>query len=111
MTDATNEYFVDAAALERDAATFAAWGDQLESMAEALPVDVSTDAFSALPGAVDVRTRFIDAAMGLQNYLHDGAAEFSGLAEKLDTTLRLYTEAEDASAGDVARVSRELDSL
>ena len=110
MTDA-EEYFVDAAALERDAATFQTWGDELESMADAVPVDVSTDAFSLLPGAADVRTRFLDAATVLQNYLHDGAAEFSGLAEKLDSTLRIYTEAEDASADDVARVSRELDSL
>ena len=115
MTDASessvNEYSVDVAALEHDATTFEAWADELESMADAVPVDVRSDAFSLLPGAPDVFTTFTDAATRLQNYLHDGAAEFLGLAEKLDTTLRLYTEAEDASADDVARVSRELDSL
>jgi len=110
MTD-SSKFHVDVAALERDAATFAGWGDELRSMADAVPVDVTTDAFSLLPGAPDVRTRFLDAATALRDYLNDGAAEFAGLAERLDSTRRIYTEAEDASANDVARVSRELDSL
>ena len=110
MTD-PSRFHVDVAALERDAATFAGWSDELTSMADAVPMDITSDAFSLLPGAPDVHRRFTDAATSLRSYLNDGAAEFAGLAERLDSTRRIYTEAEGESVDDIARVSRELDSL
>jgi len=110
MTD-PNEYVVDAAALEHDATAFRSWSDELDTMADALPLDLPAEAFTVLPGAGDVHAHLIETATMLHDYLNDGAAELSAVADKLEATLRIYTEAEDASADDVARVSRELDSL
>lgn len=110
MTD-SGEYFVDAAALQHDVATFTSWRDELDTMADALPLDLPVASFTLLPGASDVHARLIATATALHDYLNDGAAELSAVADKLEATLRIYTEAEDASADDVARVSRELDSL
>jgi hypothetical protein len=110
MTDAT-EYFVDPAALRRDAEQFSSWRGELESMADALPVDVAAPAAIVVPGLGDALLRLQGAASALQDYLHDGAEELGAIGSKLTETLRLYTEAEDASADDVARVARELDTL
>jgi hypothetical protein len=110
MTDAA-EYFVDPAALRRDAEQFSSWRGEIEAMANALPVDVSLDPASVVPGLGDALARVHEAASALQQYLHDGAGEFGDIHSKLAETLRLYAEAEDASTDDVARVARELDTL
>lgn len=110
MTD-SHDYLVDAAALEHDATAFESWRDELDTMADALPLDLPVASFTLLPGASDVHAHLIAAATALHDYLNDGAAELSAVADKLGATLRIYTEAEDASADDVASVSRELDSL
>ena len=107
----TDEYFVDAAAVQRDAEQFLSWSHEVEAMAAALPVEIARDAFALIPGVDDAISRVTSAATVLRDSLQASAANLDAIATKLQATMRIYTEAETASTDDIDRIARELDTL
>ncbi len=107
----TDGYFFDPAALEGDALIFDGWSTRLDAMEAAIPVDLAPTDFSFIPGAQDVYSSYQKAAGILQAYIRAGSNEMDGFARTLLETVRIYMEAEEFSAADIARVNEEMDEL
>jgi hypothetical protein len=107
----TDGYVVVAAALEADAATFGRWKAKLQTIKAAVPAEFNPDAFSYIPGAQDVYTKYTSAARALRDYIAEGSVVFAGFERTLLKTVVMYAEAEKLSSADIAKVQAELASL
>jgi hypothetical protein len=104
----TDGYSVDPAALQHDATLFAQWSERFNTIAAAAP-DLA-DA-SAVPGARGVLDAYRDAVAALRELAANEAAECDAFAARLTETIRLYADAEEQTAQDIATLSTELESL
>lgn len=105
MADA---YSVDLSALRHDAARFTEWAGELTAIAKAAP-DLA--GVSNAPGVAGVLDAYREAVATLHELAAAEAAECTAFAERLTETARIYAEADEQSAQDVATLSTQLESL
>lgn len=104
-------YTIKAKALEQDAATFGKWSARLDTIAKAVPVDLTADDFSYIPLAQTLFHAYMGAAVAGKEYISQGAAVFTGFERTLLATVVTYQDAEKLSEADVAKVKAELAGL
>ncbi|MFC8193170.1 hypothetical protein ACFUMH_16060 [Cellulomonas sp. NPDC057328] len=90
------------------------WSDRLRGYGEAATAayaPVTTQDWSLIPGAQDVRVAFETFLGQVTGFLGEGAEVMEGIARTLLGTAADYVEAEEGSTAELAEIQAELEGL